>query len=234
MGYQVSPTLPDYSKLVFMLNNAGVQKWNPAVYDVLKNLIEAVQQSQDVVVNSVIPGAAGNALSTVSVNPAGALSGNGTISSPLAAIVDGTTIQINGSDQLTAILPYTPLVKRTEFTHTTLNAWGGVEQTLVPGIGGSVLVPLYVSWKGIISTQSSTSSSGNFYHTGSVQNWTSGTLITAGLAGNRFGSFASGGYNIQSAVDLRGLGLTVVPTASTTGLVLTGNFVITIAYMVVP
>jgi hypothetical protein len=54
MGFQEPPTLPDYSKLVFMLNNSGVQKWNPAVYDILKNLIAAVQQSQGTLVDSTI------------------------------------------------------------------------------------------------------------------------------------------------------------------------------------
>ncbi len=54
MGFQVPPTLPDYSKLTFMLNNSGVQKWNPAVYDILKNLIAAVQQSQDTFVSTTI------------------------------------------------------------------------------------------------------------------------------------------------------------------------------------
>ena len=53
MGYQTPPTLPDYSKLVFMLNSSGVQEWNPAVYDILKNLIEAVKQSQGVINNTV-------------------------------------------------------------------------------------------------------------------------------------------------------------------------------------
>ena len=53
MGFQIPPTLPDYSKLVFMLNSSGVQEWNPAVYDILKNLIEAVKQSQGVINNTV-------------------------------------------------------------------------------------------------------------------------------------------------------------------------------------
>ncbi len=53
MGYQAPPTLPDYSKLIFMLNSSGAQQWNPAVYDILKQLIGAVKQSQDVISNNI-------------------------------------------------------------------------------------------------------------------------------------------------------------------------------------
>jgi hypothetical protein len=104
MPFQPSPSLPDYSKLTFMLNSSGVQKWNPAVYDILKNLIAAVQQSQDTIVNN-----AGDLIQnissgggTVSVDPAGALSGDGSAGSPLAVKVDNTTIQIL-TDKLSGI-----------------------------------------------------------------------------------------------------------------------------------
>ena len=88
MGFQIPPTLPDYSKLVFMLNSSGVQEWNPAVYDILKNLIAAVGQSQDVITTNIT-----NA-TLVNVSPTGALNGDGTLANPLAVKVDGITVNI--------------------------------------------------------------------------------------------------------------------------------------------
>jgi len=43
------------------------------------------------------------ALETVAVDPAGALDGDGTGASPLAVLVDGVTVTINGSNQLEAV-----------------------------------------------------------------------------------------------------------------------------------
>lgn len=98
MAFQQPASLPDYSKLVSTLATSGVQKWNPALYDILKQLIGAVQQSQDVISTNLdnVEGFTG-----VSVDAAGALSGDGTIASPLAVKVDGATITIVG-DQLVA------------------------------------------------------------------------------------------------------------------------------------
>jgi|SRR6185295_4839904 len=97
MGFQQPPTLPDYAKLITSLNESTVQKWNPALYQILKNLIQAVQQSQDVIVNNaadVINNFSGGGLTSVAVDPAGAILGDGTPGGPLRVQVDGTTIQI--------------------------------------------------------------------------------------------------------------------------------------------
>lgn len=90
MGFQQPPSLPDYSKLLFELNNSGAQKWNPAVYDILKKLIAAVQQSQNVIVGGT---ATASAFNGVLVDPNGAILGDG-LATPLKCQVDGTTIQI--------------------------------------------------------------------------------------------------------------------------------------------
>lgn len=55
MGFQSPPQLPDYQKLKLTLTNSGVQQWNPAVYQILFNLIDAVSQSQSVITGTTIP-----------------------------------------------------------------------------------------------------------------------------------------------------------------------------------
>lgn len=144
MPFQPPPTLPDYSKLVFMLNQSGVQKWNPAVYDILKNLIQAVQQSQDVIAPAVAEAASGggSGLTFVSVDPLGALSGDGTPSSPLAVIPDGVSITINGSNQL-AVIPSGALLSTTgTVSNAQLNSLATSPITILAGIANEIHVPV--------------------------------------------------------------------------------------------
>jgi len=91
MGFQQPPTLPDYSKLIAQLNSSGMQKVNPPIYEILSRLIQAVGQSQDVIVNNIV------------VNVKDALEGDGTKAHPLNVLVDGVTIDINASNQLETI-----------------------------------------------------------------------------------------------------------------------------------
>jgi hypothetical protein len=60
MGFQLPPTLPDYSKLNQVLNSSGMQKVNPPVYEILSRLIQAVQQSQDTFISNVITNTVNN------------------------------------------------------------------------------------------------------------------------------------------------------------------------------
>lgn len=91
MGFQQPPTLPDYSKLIQVLNSSGLQLVNPPTYEIISRLIEAVKQSQDVIVNNT------------KVFVRDALEGDGTKAHPLNVLVDGTTIDINASNQLETI-----------------------------------------------------------------------------------------------------------------------------------
>lgn len=72
MGFKIPPTLPDYSKLNQVLNSSGMQKVNPPVYEILSRLIQAVQQSQDVIINTSIEEIVNNILSTNPITPSGA------------------------------------------------------------------------------------------------------------------------------------------------------------------
>lgn len=145
MSFQEPPSLPDYSKLTFELNTSGVQKWNPDLYNILKNLIAAVQQSQATLVNTTIPNAA-----SLIVDPNGAILGDGTATNPLRASVDTTTISIVG-DQLVATA--TPVMFELSGATPLFNGVGAL--TLNPhtvfgtiaGIAGKVIVPisLYVT-----------------------------------------------------------------------------------------
>lgn len=49
MSFQVPPTLPDFSKLITSLNASNVQTWNPELHLILKQLIQASGQSQQVI-----------------------------------------------------------------------------------------------------------------------------------------------------------------------------------------
>jgi len=55
---------------------------------------------------------------TVSVAAAGALSGDGTPTTPLSVKVDGTTIHVNGGDQLALVTPLSPSSYRNTFIST--------------------------------------------------------------------------------------------------------------------
>lgn len=48
MPFQPPPSLPDLNKLIPVLQNSGIQKDNPPLYQVIWNLIKAVQQGIDV------------------------------------------------------------------------------------------------------------------------------------------------------------------------------------------
>lgn len=90
-----NPTIqPNFARLLSTLNQTGLQTESPATFDILSQLIKAMIQSQQVTAQSSFNG--------VVVSPTGALQGNGTTTNPLLVLVDGTTVQINGSDQLTA------------------------------------------------------------------------------------------------------------------------------------
>lgn len=146
MPFQVPPTLPDYKKLTFMLNSSGVQKWNPAMYDILNKLIEAVSQSQDVVVNSIIPTAIPSSGGVV-VDPLGALDGVGTTPSPLAVRVDGTTVQINGLDQLTApgTSPFQLFQLTFNLVHPTVIPLNSAPIVVAPAVVGAIGIPIWWS-----------------------------------------------------------------------------------------
>ncbi len=135
MSFQIPPTLPDYSKLTFMLNSSGVQKWNPDVYNILKNLIFAVQQSQTVVSDSITAISGGS--TGVLVDPAGAILGDGA-ATPLKSNVDNTTVQII-ANQLTALGTLKSVT--TTLNHAQILAWSVATQfTAVPAAGANTIV----------------------------------------------------------------------------------------------
>lgn len=234
MGFQQPPSLPDYSKLTFMLNNSGVQKWNPAVYDILKQLIYAVQQSQNVITNDIANSSGG--LTSVSVDAAGALSGDGTPGSPLAVKVDGTTIAINGSDQLAVLSAFPLITKEIIFSDATVKSWTTTPQTLVTGVAKTLLIPIALFNYANIIGASNNSINANYFYTGvAVSAFPLATVITGAGTGYRFTSASCAQFNIQSATDLIGLGITLTPTASATGFYqTTDGFHVLIVYISVP
>ena len=152
MPFQVPPVLPDYSKLVAVLNQSGLQKANPPTYQILLQLIQAVQQSQNAIVGGNVTNISGGGITSVAVDPNGAIIGDG-VGIPLACQVDGTTIQIIG-DTLVAT---SGLVA---FGVSAVNTFGGsvagpggftvppnTQLLLVSGVPGFVIVPfrIYVS-----------------------------------------------------------------------------------------
>jgi hypothetical protein len=166
MGFTPPPTLPDYQKLKVILANSGVQKWNPPTYDILSRLIDAVSQSQDVMVSSA-PG--------FFVDPLGALNGDGTKSKPLSVNVDGTTISINGSDQLTA--SGSSPVLSTSITLNTAALQANVNVLMLAAIPNKIIWPIAVH-----SQVSNAAGSFNFT--------TSGTLAYGAISGtNITGAF---------------------------------------------
>lgn len=188
MAFQQPASLPDYSKLVGTLNTSGVQKWNPALYDILKQLIGAVQQSQDVI-STNLDTLSNNpsSLTSVSVDAAGALSGDGTVASPLAVKVDGATITIVG-DQLVASAPSSPLLSIVaNFPGGT--GFVGSTGTTISAIPGKVIVPLaYVLTSSITATPAVGCTVQLRYKGTGI------TILTSTIYPNTFGDFIQTGF----------------------------------------
>jgi hypothetical protein len=147
MGFQLPPTLPDYSKLIAQLNSSGMQKVNPPIYEILTRLIQAVSQSQEVITTNITnnpPAADG-----VIVSPTGALDGDGTSGSPLAVRPDNVTVTINGSNQLVASASPQVFKATISLSQAQLNAWGAsANKTLlmIPSAGlNTLIVPFDVT-----------------------------------------------------------------------------------------
>jgi hypothetical protein len=147
MGFQQPPALPDYSKLLTSLNASDVQKWNPPLYNILKLLIQAVGQSQDVITKNAAD-VINNFASAVIVDPNGAILGDGTSGSPLKTNPDGTTIQII-ANQLVATAGAVIFTSQasTPFFDSVAGASGftvspNTTVLTVSAVPGSVIIPL--------------------------------------------------------------------------------------------
>lgn len=138
MGFQLPPTAPDFTKLLNTLNNSGVQKWNPPIYEILKTFITTAQQSQQYITNNATP-------FSLVTSPTGALNGDGTTANPLAVKVDGSTISINGSNQLVSLGAGISIFSATlSLTIAQVQSLDTVFVQIVPGIANKIIWPLAV------------------------------------------------------------------------------------------
>lgn len=137
MAFTAPPNLPDYKKLKTILNQSGIQSSNSALFDILVKLIDAVGQSQDVVTKTLLP-----AISTlVHTDPAGALNGDGSTDNPLKVRVDGSTISINGSNNLQAnFAGLVPQIVIVTLSQTDLGNIFGTPKTFIPAVAGKTLL----------------------------------------------------------------------------------------------
>lgn len=214
MGFQQPPTLPDYSKLITSLNASNVQKWNPELYSIIKQLIQAVDQSQTVITNAPPP--ITNPTAAVSVDPLGAIYGDGTVPFPLGVKVDGVTIFINGSDQIQAIQPLAINVAtvNVDFNDASVIGQAANHVFSTPVANGAFGYCYVLGWafQGV--------KNGNTWTGGSnIQLRYNGTAINAAnnlplalnnaVAGN-YGGASNGsnsGWTVLSATPLSGLGI---------------------------
>lgn len=143
MGFKQPAQLPDFQKLKIILTSQGVQKWNPAAYDVMNRLIESAQQSQDVIVNVSIPEAAFDGIYVGE-----ALEGDGLPEFPLNVKYDGTTIALNGSNQLTAADGAGIFYTSGTITANQIDTLGSTHVQILAGIANKIIVPIngYYAW----------------------------------------------------------------------------------------
>lgn len=142
MAFTELPTLPDYKKLKAILNQSGVQRSNPEIFDIIGKLIDAVGKSQSVFNSTIIPA---SGLSSLLINPAGAIGGDGK-SIGLKVNVDGSTVTINGSDQLvasvTGVQLFAAVINNFHLSSTGDNLTA--QQFLanaIPAVAGKVIIP---------------------------------------------------------------------------------------------
>lgn len=128
MGFQPTPQLPDYQKLKMVLTNSGVQKWNPPTYDILSRLIDAVAQSQNVIINTTIPDASTTIINNLS----------GSIIPPDERTI--TTTTITGFTSLRQ-----PLLAGGGITFAVLKTLNTIPVTVIPAVAGSLIIPLWVA-----------------------------------------------------------------------------------------
>jgi hypothetical protein len=136
---------PDYKKLQAILLNSGLQRRDYALWQVISKLIDAVQQSQDFIVDQAIPDVAdgiSGVSGTVVVDAAGALDGDGSAGNPLAARVDGTTITINGSNQLAGDQYGYIFHARGSLTAAQSKTLSTVPVAVISGIANTIIVPI--------------------------------------------------------------------------------------------
>lgn len=167
MGFEASPVLPDYSKLIFKLNSGGIQQWNPPVYEVLKALIEAVQQSQQVFQSTIIPAALPAAFSGVTVQDP--ISGDG-FATPLGAKYDNTTIGLNGSGQLTALIGLQIYQAKRTFTEGEIRSLNTAPITVINHVANKLILPFASFWYVNQVAGFNVASSGSLQYSSNVSN----------------------------------------------------------------
>lgn len=138
MAFRQPPQLYDYAKLKTILVESGLQKTDNKLFQVINQLIDGVSQSQKVITDQIAEAVAGGGLQFVSVDDA--LSGDGTPASPLDVLFDGTTIQLNGSNQLEAIQN----IKIAQGTLSNAQLAAGGTYTLIPLVANRVINPIYL------------------------------------------------------------------------------------------
>lgn len=173
MPFQQPPTLPDYNKLIAVLNSSGMQKVDPPVYEILSRLIQAVKQSQDVVSQTIN--------NNILVNVLTALAGDGSLVNPLRVLVDGVTVTVNGSNQLVASgggTGQTVLENRVTINNARIIALNSNPVVMVPAQGvGTIIQVLWCN-----SQYHPDPGSPNFYNNGSAGDlyYSNGGAFTAG------------------------------------------------------
>lgn len=128
-----STVQPDFTALLNTLNNSGFQKTNPPLYQILRALIQADNQNQSAMNSTAFDG----------VNVGAALSGDGTSANPLNVLVDGTTISVNGSNQLAASATNQLLSSTISVTGTQAASLNTSPIQIVAAITNKLLVPIF-------------------------------------------------------------------------------------------
>lgn len=94
---------PEFKNLLTVLNNSGIVRDNPALYQVIKGLIDNANKLLGVV-NLIVPTEGTENVNVTGVVAGVALEGQGTPESPLNVRFDGTTVDVNASNQLESLV----------------------------------------------------------------------------------------------------------------------------------
>jgi hypothetical protein len=214
MGFQQPPTLPDYSKLVTSLNASNVQKWNPELYSIIKQLIQAVDQSQTVITSTPPPVI--NPTAAVSVDPLGAIYGDGTVPFPLGVKVDGSTIFINAFDQIQAVAVLAISVATVSIDFNSVTGLAPNTTIATPVANGTFGYCYVLGWAYTgIKNGNTWTGGGNLqlrYNGTTIPAATNLAMALTNAVAGTFGGASNGsnsGWSVLSATPLAGLGISV-------------------------
>jgi hypothetical protein len=120
--------LAEYQRLKSRLNSSGAQKWNPAVYEILNQLIDFISQSQDVIEEPKI-------IKPFIVDPLGALEGDGTEDTPLKVKVDNASITIDLITNVLKAVHTAATIEAASFDVTVAEINAGLNKPLIGASG---------------------------------------------------------------------------------------------------